>query len=303
MPSRIVTILRMIRFSHTVFALPFAIMGAFLAGRAGIGGFCGWEKLLLVVLCMVFARSAAMTFNRIADAEIDRRNERTADRAIPAGHVSKAAAWWFMAVCAALFVGTTVLFWLPLGWWFGFGNVWPMALALPTLIFVCSYSYAKRFTWASHFWLGAALMLGPVGAWTAVSPPAGPVTSLTVWVLGGAVLLWTAGFDIIYACQDIEVDRREGLHSLPARLGPATALWASRTCHSVAVTLLLLVGLRGGMGSIYLVAVVTTGLLLVVEHWLVRQGRMTHFRIAFGVINGAVSILLGTAGVCDILLR
>lgn len=302
MLAAIVTILRMIRFSHTVFALPFVVMAAFLAGDGGNGGFCGGEKLLLVVLCMVFARSTAMTFNRIADAAIDARNQRTADRAIPTGQVTKAGARWFCIVCAILFVGTTMLFWLGLGGFFGFGNYWPPVFAVPVLIFICSYSYAKRFTWASHFWLGASLMLGPVGAWAAVSPPAGPMTSAVVWVLGGAVLLWTAGFDIIYACQDIEADRREGLYSLPAKLGAEMALWISRTCHSLAVTLLLVVGMLGQMGNIYLGAVIVAGVLLVGEHWLVRKGQMRHIKIAFGTINGVVSILLGAAGVCDIMM-
>ena len=303
MPGGIITILGMIRFSHTVFALPFAILGAFLAGQGGLGGFCGWQKLLLVVLCMVWARSTAMAFNRIADAAIDGRNQRTAAREIPTGKVSRTWAWWFCGLCAVLFAGTTVLFWQPVGGVFGFGNHWPLVLSGPALVLICSYSYAKRFTWASHFWLGASLMLGPVGAWVAVSPPEGPFTAPVVWALGGAVVLWTAGFDIIYACQDVEVDRREGLFSLPARLGPPLALWVSRTCHSLAVTLLLLVGMLGGMGSIYLAGVGAAGLLLVAQHWLMRKGQMQHIKIAFGTVNAMVSIVVGAAGVLDILIR
>ena len=118
------------------------------------------------------------------------------------------------------------------GDWLGYGNYWPTILAAPVLVFICMYSYTKRFTWASHFWLGASLMLAPVAAWVAVSPPEGPAVAATPVVLGIAVLLWTAGFDIIYACQDIEVDRKEGLYSLPARLGQPGALWVSRLCHS-----------------------------------------------------------------------
>jgi 4-hydroxybenzoate polyprenyltransferase len=303
MLTPIITILRMIRFSHTVFALPFAVLAAFLAGNDGIGGFCGWEKLILVVLCMVFARSAAMTFNRIADAQFDRRNPRTADRAIPAGQITKTNAWLFFAACAVLFIATTALFYFPIAGAFGFENPWPLIFSIPVLIFICSYSYTKRFTWASHFWLGASLLLAPVGAWAAVSPPVGPVTSLPVWLLGGAVLLWTAGFDIIYACQDIEVDRREGLYSIPAKLGGPQALWISRTCHSIAITLLLLVAVYAQLGKVYLTAVIITALLLAVEHYLVRQARMTRIKLAFATINGTISILLTAAAITDILTR
>ena len=299
----VVTILRMIKFSHTVFALPFALLAAFLAGNGGEGGFCGWGKLVLIVLCMVFARSVAMTFNRIADARIDGRNPRTAGRAIPAGLVSVPKARFFLLVCAAMFVSTTLLFYVPVNGWFGFGNYWPAVLALPVLAFICLYSFTKRFTWASHFWLGAALMLAPIGAWIAVSPPQGPATSLAAWLLGGAVLLWTAGFDIIYACQDVAIDRRDGLHSAPAVLGVSRALWLSRTCHSLSVTLLLLLAIWAKLGGIYLIAVALAALLLIGQHLLVRGGRRTRIGAAFGPINGMVSIMLGAAGIAEVLLR
>ncbi|KPK73263.1 MAG: hypothetical protein AMJ79_15250 [Phycisphaerae bacterium SM23_30] len=315
--KNLVIILRMIRFSHTVFALPFALMAAFLAAEGGRGGFCGWGKLFLIIWCMVWARSAAMTFNRIADAEIDTRNPRTAARAIPAGQISKRKAWVFLYICAMFFGAGAYLFWRPLGntnivsltlsgdrpitsiWsWFGYGNYWPAVLAVPILFFICLYSYSKRFTWATHFWLGASLMLAPVGTWIAVSPPAGPVLSAAPVVLGLAVLLWTAGFDIIYAIQDIQVDRREGLYSLPSRWGKQSSLWISRICHSVTVTALLVVAPLAGLGGIYLSAVVATGLILVLEHLLVWRGRV---KLAFD-INGAVGILLAGAGIGDILI-
>jgi len=302
--NKIVVILRMIKFSHTVFAMPFAVMGAVLAANGGKGGFCGWGRMLLIVWCMVFARSVAMTFNRIVDAQIDSRNARTAGRAIPAGMVSKKQAYVFLYICSFMFAAGTYLFWQPLGAYFGYGNYWPVVFCFPVLLFICLYSFTKRFTWASHFWLGCSLMLAPVGAWVAISPPAGPVVSIEVFILGGAVLLWTSGFDIIYACQDVQFDRREGLYSLPVNMGVAGALWVSRLCHSLAVTLLLLLMMRlPSLGIIYFGAVVATALLLLAEHVLVRSGRMRHIQVAFGVINGIVSILLAAAGICDILLK
>lgn len=297
----ITAILRMIKFSHTVFALPFAIMAMFLAGGGGSGGFAGWDKLFLIVWCMVWARSVAMTFNRIVDAQIDGRNPRTADRAIPIGRISRNQALLFLYVCSFLFALGTYLFYKPIGRWFGYGNYWPAVFAVPVLFFICLYSYTKRFTWASHFWLGASLMLAPVGAWVAISPPAGPVISIVPVMLGGAVLLWTAGFDIIYAFQDIEVDRRDGLYSIPAWLGPQLALWISRLCHSLAVTLLLLLALTAHLGATYLTAVIVTGLLLIIEHLIVRGGNTKNIKIAFGTINGIISILLAAATICEIM--
>jgi 4-hydroxybenzoate polyprenyltransferase len=304
---KIATILRMIKFSHSVFALPFAIMAFFLAGNAGTPGFPGWDRLALIVWCMVWARSVAMTFNRIADARLDARNPRTADRAIPAGQLSIKQAYLFLYISAFLFAAGTFLFWRPIGLsstgprWFGYGNYWPVWLSLPTLLFICLYSYTKRFTWASHFWLGASLMLAPVGTWVAVSPPIGPVISSTALILGFAVLLWTAGFDIIYACQDVTVDRRDGLYSIPAKLGLTTALWISRTCHSLAITFLLLLALKVDLGGIYLTAVLITAVLLVAEHILVWKGKMTHIKIAFGTLNALISLILAAATICDII--
>ena len=234
--------LRDIRLAHTVFALPFIVATTVAAVQTNPHFYAGtivWKSAWILVAAFA-ARAVAMGFNRVADAKLDARNPRTADRAIPAGQLSINQAYLFLYISAFLFAGGTFLFWRPIGLsttgprWFGYGNYWPVWLSLPTLLFICLYSYTKRFTWASHFWLGASLMLAPVGTWVAVSPPIGPVISSTVLILGFAVLLWTAGFDIIYACQDINVDRRDGLYSIPARLGLTTALWISRTCHSLA---------------------------------------------------------------------
>lgn len=291
MLKKIVIILRMIRFSHTVFALPFALMAAFLAGAGGVPGFCGWGKLFLIVWCMVWARSVAMTVNRIVDAAIDACNPRTADRALPKGQISRKQALGFLYVSALLFGMGTYLF------YHGFDNYWPAIFAIPVLLFICFYSVTKRFTWLSHFWLGASLMLAPMASWIAISPPAGPAITWTPIVLGLAVLFWVAGFDIIYACQDIKVDRKEGLYSIPARLGKQASLWLSRLCHSLTITFLLLLNFYVSLGVIYMVAVAITAVLLIFEHFLVVKGKV---KLAFD-LNGVVGIMIAAATIYDIM--
>ncbi len=301
--KRIIIILRMIRFSHSVFALPFAVIAAFLAGDGGEPGFCGWGKLFLIVWCMVWARSVAMTVNRIVDAALDARNSRTADRALPTGQISRKQALGFLYVSALLFGIGTYLFYKPLGSesvsfrWFGYGNYWPAVFAIPVLAFICFYSVTKRFTWLTHFWLGASLMLAPIAAWIAISPPAGPAITWTPVVLGLAVLFWVAGFDIIYACQDIEVDRKEGLYSLPARLGMQASLWWSRLCHSLTITFLLLLNFWVSLGTVYMAAVMVTVVLFIFEHILVIKGKV---KLAFD-LNGVVGIMIAVATIYDIL--
>ncbi|MBN1514563.1 MAG: UbiA family prenyltransferase [Phycisphaerae bacterium] len=286
---------RMIRFSHSVFALPFALTAAFLAGRHIDGRgrpFAG--QLLLIVVCMVAARSVAMTFNRIVDARIDASNPRTADRELPTGRISRAAAWAFLAAAAAVFVIACILF---LPW---FGNPWPMCLGGPVLVCLCGYSFTKRFTQWSHFALGAAIALAPPAAWLAIHPTTFGAEAL---LLFGVVALWIGGFDIIYACQDIEVDRAQGLFSLPARLGPGPALWIARTAHAGVVVLLVLLGWLAGLGWLYLAGVGAAALLLVIENALVHPGDYARVNLAFFTINGIVSVLLGGLAIADILLN
>ncbi len=225
--ARIKLILEMIRFSHTLFALPFALLAAVMAWKAEPRPEWHWRDLLGVLLCMVFARSVAMAFNRLVDRDLDALNPRTRTRHIPAGLLSVQSVALFAACCAVGFVASTALF-LP--------NRLPLVLSVPVLAFVCGYSFAKRFTMLAHFWLGAALMLAPIAAWIAVR---GEVAWPPV-VLGGAVLLWVAGFDIIYACQDVEVDARLGLRSVPATVGVPTALRLAALCHLGMVLLLFL---------------------------------------------------------------
>lgn len=284
----------MIRFSHSIFALPFALMATFLAGRSMPHGRPAAGQLGLIILCMVAARSFAMTFNRLADARIDARNPRTADRPLPSGRITSAQALVFLLAAGAFFLlGCT-------GFWWGYGNPWPIALALPTLVLIAVYSFAKRFTSGAHFFLGVAIGFAPPAAWIAVHPATLGLPAL--W-LGLAVLFWIAGFDIIYACQDVAVDRHDGLFSLPARWGVAASLWVSRFCHLMTIIALIALGASAGLGWLYAVAVALTTLLLTVEQAVVRPNDLSRVNLAFFTLNGCVSLLLGLATIADILLR
>ena len=223
--GRVVVFLDLIKFSHSIFALPFALIATFLASRTVGLMWPGWLRLGLIVACMVLARTFAMTFNRLADRHIDARNPRTENRPSVRGEISPAFMVLVLAISGALFVLATGLFYTLLG------NAYPVSLALPVLTFIAFYSFTKRFTWLCHFFIGASLMLAPLSAWVALVPPRGPVLGWQVIFLGVGVLFWTAGFDILYALQDQAVDRRERLFSIPARAGAATALWISRLCH------------------------------------------------------------------------
>jgi 4-hydroxybenzoate polyprenyltransferase len=283
----------MIKLSHSVFALPFAIVAAFLAGRNLEAGRPRWGQLLLVVLCMVAARSVAMTFNRLADAGLDALNPRTRDRALPAGRIRPGQAWAFLIVCGAGFIASCS------GFLVLYGNPWPLALAAPVLACLCAYSYTKRFTKWSHFFLGAAIGLSPLAAWLAVDPAS---LGLPAVLLSITVMLWIGGFDIIYACQDIEVDRRCGLHSLPARLGPRAALAIARLAHGLTVALLAWIGLSAALGSLYWIGFALVAGLLLVENLLVRPGDYSRINVAFFTVNGLVSVALAVLAVADILL-
>ncbi len=286
-------ILEMIRFSHTLFALPFALLAAVMAwadgARATPPVVFRWQDLLGIVLCMALARSAAMGFNRLVDQDIDRENPRTALRHLPAGLLGVRAVVVFVVVCAVGFVAATLLFW---------PNWLPLALAVPVLTFLLGYSYTKRITALAHFWLGAALMLAPLAAWIAIRgtvdwPPL---------VLGLAVLLWVAGFDIIYACQDVEFDRRRGLHSVPALLGVQGALRVAALCHlGMIVALAALPLVFAPLGGIYVAGIVAVAALLLYEHWLVRPDDLDRVNLAFFNVNIVISIGLFLVGTADLL--
>jgi 4-hydroxybenzoate polyprenyltransferase len=303
MLRRLRDILEMIKFSHTVFAMPFAIMAAFLAAREDGGPSAATHlgKLGLVVAAMVTARSAAMAFNRLADVRFDAANPRTATRHLPAGRLTAASVWLFTAAASAGFLAAC--------WGFdaAYGNPWPLRLGVPVLLFVCGYSLAKRFTALAHFWLGASLMIAPVATFIAFRGTAGDIgIRPEAWLIGAAVLFWTAGFDIIYACQDAEFDRAAGLHSVPARLGVAGALWVSRACHVAAVAALVAVGRSADLHLLYWVGVAAAVMLLAYEHSLVGDWRLSRPDLsrvdaAFFTVNGCVSLTLGLLAALDVL--
>jgi 4-hydroxybenzoate polyprenyltransferase len=270
--------LELIRFSHTVFALPFALISAALAW-SGPGVEFRWLDLAGIILCMVFARSAAMAFNRLVDRKIDAENPRTAGRHLPSGLLTAPAVAGFFLVCAVGFVASTLMFANPL----------PFFLSGPVLVFICSYSLTKRFTILAHFWLGASLMLAPIAAWIAIR---GLEDLLVPTVLGMAVLTWVAGFDILYACQDVEVDRRLKLKSVPAALGVPSALLVARTCHALTAAFLIALCFVAAppLGIIYLIGVAFVIGLLAYEHYLVRPDDLGRVNRAFFQVNAVISI-------------
>ena len=272
-------LLEMIRFSHTVFALPFALLSASLAWQTKP---FHWSDLVGLILCMVFARSTAMAFNRWADRRYDAHNPRTAGRHLPTGQLSSGTVWFFTVGSAAAFIASTLIFWAS-------DNPWPLYLSVPVLLFVTAYSYTKRFTALSHYWLGAALMLAPIAAWIALR---GMEDLSTPVVLGLAVLCWVAGFDMIYACQDVEFDRRTGLFSMPARIGVRRALRLAFLCHLVMIALLVALWLIASppLGIVYLCGVGAVTILLLYEHWLVPPDDLSRVNQAFFVVNGVISV-------------
>ena len=276
-------ILEMIKFEHTVFALPFAIMSAFIAS----GGVPPLPKLGWILVAMVGARSCAMAFNRLADAEIDSENPRTAMRAIPAGLITKTSVWIFTLVSAGLLV---VAAW----------RLNPLAFALSpvALAVIMLYSYTKRFTSLSHFWLGLALSISPVGAWIAIKGQ----FDWTPIVLCGVVLLWTAGFDIIYACQDITFDKKHQLHSIPARIGIRWALWLSSILHVIAVLLLFCIPLLSELGVFYYIGVGIVVCIFIYEHAIVKPNDLSRVNLAFFTLNGMISLVLMALSITDILI-
>jgi 4-hydroxybenzoate polyprenyltransferase len=286
--SRLRMTLQMIRFEHSVFALPFALTGAFLATRedAFHTPALGW-KLFWIVVAMVGARSAAMAFNRLVDAEIDARNPRTKDRHLPAGLLSRRFAWGFVAASCALFFASAAAL-----------NPLCFMLAPLALGVVFLYSFTKRFTSLSHLVLGFALGIAPSAAWIAIR---GSLDTRILW-LTVAVTLWTAGFDVIYACQDYEFDRREGLYSIPRKFGLAAALWLARAFHAgmLAALLWLVASFRLGILSIAAVGLVAA--LLVYEHSLVKPDDLSRVDAAFFTVNGYVSVLFFLFWAADIFL-
>jgi 4-hydroxybenzoate polyprenyltransferase len=282
-------LLELIRFSHTLFALPFALLAAVLAWHGRAEPFA-LRELLGILLCMVFARSAAMAFNRLVDWKFDAANPRTANRHLPAGLLSRTTVVGFTIVCGAGFVASTLLF-LP--------NRWPIWLSGPVLLFLLGYSYSKRFTNWCHYWLSAALMLSPIAAWIAIRAEVSWVAAS----LAAVVFFWVGGFDILYACQDVEFDRSQRLHSLPARWGVRGALRLAAFSHFLTVISLFMFWQVSGLGTIFLAGVVVVALLLAYEHALVRPDDLSRVGIAFFHINAVIGVGLLVLGMADLWWR
>jgi 4-hydroxybenzoate polyprenyltransferase len=299
-------LLEMIRFSHTIFALPFALLAAVMAWSVpdpeGLVSF-RWLHFVGILICMVGARSAAMAFNRLADCAIDAKNPRTARRHLPAGELSVGSVVFFTVFSTLLFVAGTCFF-LP--------NYLPLLVALPVMGILFGYSYTKRFTSLAHFWLGLALMLSPVCVWLAIRGLVvveNPLDLLPSLVLGLAVLFWVAGFDMIYACQDFEYDRDHQLNSIPVRLGIRGALRLAGVCHLIMICLLAILpwtflwgGPRLGFGWLYWATLAGVTLLLIYEHSLVRPDDLDRVNVAFFNVNSLISTGLLAAGAVDLLV-
>ena len=276
--------LSMIKFQHTLFALPFAFTGAILAER-------GWpaaDRIGWILGAMVGARSAAMVWNRIADLEFDRRNPRTASRPLVTGELGLPFAWVFLFASLALFYLSAAML-----------NRLALALATPAALLILSYSYAKRVTWLTHLHLGASLGLAPIGAWIGVT---GRIEAAPL-LLGAAVTAWVAGFDILYACQDVEFDRAAGLRSIPSRFGIEAALRGSARLHLATAALFAALPLAAPVGGIWLTGVALVAALLLYEHRLVRPDDLSRVNAAFFTVNGVVGFVLLAAAAAEIFFR
>lgn len=276
--------LEMIKWEHSVFALPFALCGAMLAA----GGVPAATTLGWILLCMVSARSAAMAFNRLADAQIDADNPRTATRAIPAGILSQKFVMLFVMLSCAIFVLASAQL-----------NRLALYLSPVALAVVLLYSFTKRFTRWSHLLLGFALGVAPAAAWIAVRGSLDP----RILILTAAVTFWVGGFDVLYACQDIDFDRRYGLNSLPQAYGVRSALWLSRTFHLFMLALLIALVVIFGLGKISMVGIAAVALLLGYEHSLVSPANLSKLNAAFFTMNGVIAVVFFVFVAADILLR
>ncbi len=297
-------LLELIRFSHTVFALPFAALACVwalaLPLQFDVSALQIAKRLLGVLLCMISARSAAMAFNRLVDARFDAANPRTAGRHLPAGELTAFQAWMFFGLMVAVFVGSCLLF-LP--------NWLPLLLALPVLAWICAYSLAKRFTSAVHLWLGIALALSPICAWVAIRGEAviaDPRDCLPAVGLALAIACWVAGFDIVYACQDAEFDQNSKLHSVPARFGIAGALRMATGFHALMLLLLCLLPFffpQLSLGWIYFGGLLFIAALVVRQHWILSPTDLGRVNEAFFQINAIISFFLSSVAALDAWLQ
>lgn len=282
--KKISIFLEMIKFSHTVFALPFALTGALLAA----GGLPSLRQIFWIIMAMVGARTAAMAMNRLIDAEIDARNPRTATRAIPAGLISRGLTLCFIGASTALMLLAAQML-----------NPLCLKLAPVALFFLLLYSYCKRFTAMAHVVLGICLAAAPIGAWVAIrgslDPPA--------LVLGAVVLFWVAGFDILYALQDLDFDRSAGLHSIPVLLGVTGSIRTARIFHTIMIALLFTLFNFMHLGIFFLLGTVAAAAMLIYEHWLLRNGDLSKLDAAFFNMNGYISVTIVLFTAADVLVR
>ncbi|MCB9845781.1 MAG: 4-hydroxybenzoate octaprenyltransferase [Phycisphaeraceae bacterium] len=285
-----------IKLAHSIFALPFALLAGVMALPPSLTLARALPLLTLIVVCMVLARTWAMLFNRIVDRDFDRENPRTRRRALASGRLSLRRAWAAALACAGLFVLAAAAFWPTAG------NPWPLVLSVPVLAWIAFYSLTKRFTALCHLFLGGALAASPLAAAIAVQPAA-LVDQPALWWLAGMVLLWVAGFDVIYALADLDFDRERGLRSIPAGLGWRGAVWVSRGLHLSAVASLLTVWLMDPrLGPVFLGSAALVLLLLAVEHSIVARRGREGLQLAFFTLNGVVSCLVGGLGILDVLV-
>ncbi len=303
LPARLAVAVRDIKLAHSVFALPFAVLGSFLAAPRHADAGVRWSRfagmLALVVACMFFARTWAMLVNRVADARIDAANPRTARRAFAAGTLTGRDGVLMLGASAAGFLACCA------GFGLFFGNWWPLMLGGPVLAWIGFYSFTKRFTFLCHVFLGGALAASPLAAAIAVGgidAVIAPV-SMALWWLAGMVLLWVAGFDVIYALQDLDYDREVGLNSVPARFGWRGAAWISRAMHAGALACLVMAWqTEPAFGAVFGAGVALVAAVLAYEHVVLAQRGRAGIPMAFFTLNGVVSCVLGVAGVVDVLV-
>ncbi|MBW7473446.1 putative 4-hydroxybenzoate polyprenyltransferase [Paenibacillus oenotherae] len=287
MIRKIKIFLEMIKFEHTIFALPFAFMGALLGAVVMEKRLPQWGEIGWIILAMVGARSAAMGLNRVIDSAIDKKNPRTEKRAIPAGLLRAGEVFLFIAVSfVLLFVASSRL------------DPICMKLMPVAVIMLVLYSYTKRFTWLCHVFLGLTIGLAPLGGWVAITG----AFDLSAWLLYGSVALWIAGFDIIYACQDFEFDRKEGVYSIPARFGLMGALWIARCFHAVTAVGFLALFWMTDLSWGYLLGTAAAAVILFYEHWLVKKADMTRVQTAFFTMNGVLSMVIFASSLLDLVV-
>jgi 4-hydroxybenzoate polyprenyltransferase len=282
--NKIGIFMEMIKFAHTIFALPFALTGALLAA----GGFPSIRQTVWIILAMVGARTAAMAMNRLIDAEIDSRNPRTAVRAIPAGLISRGLTLFFIVAAIALMLLAAQML-----------NPLCLKLSPIALLFLLLYSYCKRFTALAHVVLGICLAAAPIGAWAAIR---GTIDAPAL-LLGAVVLFWVAGFDILYALQDLEFDRAAGLHSIPVLLGVTGSLRAARLFHLIMIGLLFTLFSLMHLGPFFLIGILAAIVMLLYEHWLLKDGDLTKLDAAFFNMNGYISVAIVFFTAADVLMR